>query len=384
MSAWRPPAAQTPRLRSRRESFCSPCKAAKGDLKGTIANNERIKVAVLGASGYTGAEVIRLGANHPHMEITQLTAERAAGKQFEDVFPSLAPAAAGTMVKIGDVNFDDIDAAFCCLPHATTQEVLAGLPEHVKVVDLSADFRLRDVDTYAEWYGGEHKAPELQKEAVYGLTELHRAAVADARLVANPGCYPTSVQLPLVPLLKAGLISSEGIIIDAKSGVSGAGRAAKEGTLFCEITEGMQSYGVSRHRHMPEIEQGLADAAGGDVRVSFTPHLIPMSRGMQSTMYVQMADGATVDGLRDALAEAYKEEYFVRVLAAGQMPQTRHVRGSNFCLVGLYEDRLQGRAIVISVIDNVCKGASGQAIQNLNVMMGCRESTAIDVMPVFP
>jgi N-acetyl-gamma-glutamyl-phosphate reductase len=192
-------------------------------------------------------------------------------------------------------------------------QVLNALPGHVKVVDLSADFRLRDVASYAAWYGGKHLAPQLQLKAVYGLTELHRTAVSGACLVANPGCYPTSVQLPLVPLLKAGAISSKNIIIDAKSGVSGAGRAAKEANLFCEVADGMHAYGVGSHRHMPEIEQGLSDAVGGEaVTVSFTPHLIPMSRGMQSTIYVEMCDGQTVDSLHDILAAAYADEYFVR------------------------------------------------------------------------
>ena len=203
--------------------------------------------------------------------------------------------------------------------------MLNGLPEHVKVVDLSADFRLRSVKTYAEWYGGEHKAPQLQKEAVYGLTELWRHDVANARLVANPGCYPTCAQLPLAPLLAAGAISHEGIIIDAKSGVSGAGRAAKEANLFCEVADGMHAYGVGSHRHMPEIEQGLSDAiGGGDVKVSFTPHLIPMSRGMQCSMYVALADGQSADTLRETLAAKYKDETFVRCA---------HLSGCLVCLV---------------------------------------------------
>lgn len=349
------------------------------------ASADTCNVAVLGASGYTGAEVVRLSALHPNIKITALTGEKQAGKKFSDVFPHLVAASnVGSLVKISDVDFSDIDAVFCCLPHATTQQIIKGLPSHVKIVDLSADFRLRDVNTYAEWYGGEHAAPELQKEAVYGLSELHRAAVSKARLVANPGCYPTTVQIPLVPLLDKKLISKDDIIIDAKSGVSGAGRAAKESNLYVEIAEGINAYGVSSHRHMPEIEQGLSDAAGADVKVSFTPHLMCMTRGMQSTMYVKLEGGATPDDLRAELEARYASEPFVRVLPKGSVPHTRHVRGSNFCLIGVFPDRLPGRAIVICVIDNLVKGASGQAVQNLNLVMGFPETTGLMQLAMFP
>lgn len=349
------------------------------------ASSETCRVAVLGASGYTGAEVVRLSALHPHIKITALTGEKQAGKNFSDVFPHLLTASdVGALVKIADVDFDQIDAVFCCLPHATTQQIIKSLPTHLKIVDLSADFRLRDVNTYAEWYGHEHAAPELQKEAVYGLTELLRDEIKKARLVANPGCYPTSVQIPLVPLLEKGLISKDDIIIDAKSGVSGAGRAAKESNLYVEIAEGINAYGVSSHRHMPEIEQGLTDAAGADVRVSFTPHLMCMSRGMQSTMYVKLENGATPDSLRAELEARYASEPFVRVLPKGAVPHTRHVRGSNFCLVNVFPDRIPGRAIVISVIDNLVKGASGQAMQNLNLVMGFPETTSLMQLAMFP
>ena len=275
---------------------------------------------------------------------------------------------------------------FCCLPHGTTQEIIAGLPEHVKVVDLSADFRLADIETYAQWYGAPHAAPDLQKEAVYGLTELAREEVKGARLVANPGCYPTCIQLPLNPLLSAGLIRPDGIIIDAKSGTSGAGRAAKEMTLYCEVTDGINAYGITAHRHVPEIEQGMVAALGGDadVKVSFTPHLMPMSRGMLATSYVNMAEGVSVGDLRAHLQKQYADEHFVIVCDEGVSPATRHVRGSNYCVVGVFEDRIPGRAIVISVIDNVCKGASGQALQNMNLVMGFEETTGLMMQPLFP
>jgi len=252
------------------------------------------------------------------------------------------------------------------------------------VVDLSADFRLADVETYATWYGHAHRAPELQKEAVYGLTELARDAVARARLVANPGCYPTSAQLPLVPLLEAGKIEGEDIIIDAKSGVTGAGRDAKQQNLFAEVAEGVHAYGIASHRHAPEIEQGLSDAAGRPITVNFTPHLMPMSRGILSSIYVRLADGASADDLRETLAKRYAGEAFVRVLPAGQSPATRHVRGSNHCLIGVFADRVRGRAILVSVIDNLVKGASGQAVQNMNLMAGWAETTGLEQQPMFP
>ncbi|GLC37433.1 hypothetical protein PLESTB_001586500 [Pleodorina starrii] len=363
------------------QAVASPVPAsAPSALKTDVA-----KIAVLGASGYTGAEVVRLCALHPNIKVTVLTGDKQAGKNFSDVFPHLIAATnVPKLVKIDDVNFGDVDAAFCCLPHATTQEIIKKLPSDLKVVDLSADFRLRDPAVYAQWYGHEHAAVELQKEAVYGLTEVYREQVKAARLLANPGCYPTCSQLPLYPLLKSKMILPEDILIDAKSGVSGAGRSAKESNLYCEIAEGINSYAVGSHRHMPEIEQGLSEAAGSPVAVSFTPHLINMSRGMQCTMYVKLTPGVTADDLRTHLASTYEGEPFVRVLAPGVVPHTRHVRGSNYCLMNVFPDRLPGRAIVISVIDNLVKGASGQGLQNLNLMMGWHETTALSQLAMFP
>lgn len=343
-----------------------------------------VRVAILGASGYTGAELVRMLAGHPQFRITALTGDRKAGQPLASVFPHLGKLSLPDLVAIADVDFGKVDAVFCCLPHGTTQEVIAGLPQHVKVVDLSADFRLTSLDAYAQWYGHPHQAPELQKQAVYGLTELKREAVRTARLVANPGCYPTSVQLPLVPLIKAGLIETSDIIIDAKSGTSGAGRAAKEANLYCEVTEGIHAYGVASHRHAPEIEQELGEAAGRDVLVAFTPHLMPMSRGMLSTIYVRTAKGAKAADLRAELNRVYKDEPFIGVLPEGAVPATRHVRGSNFCFMNVFDDRLPGRVIITSVIDNLVKGASGQALQNMNLMLGLPETTNLDQQPLFP
>ncbi|KAK6946165.1 Semialdehyde dehydrogenase, NAD-binding [Dillenia turbinata] len=360
-----------------------------------------VRIGVLGASGYTGSEIVRLLANHPYFGITLMTADRKAGQSIASVFPHLVTQNLPNMVAVKDADFSNVDAVFCCLPHGTTQEIIKGLPRHLKIVDLSADFRLRDISEYEEWYGQPHRAPELQvaplfsvrdtaqasvfirifiqKEAVYGLTEILREEIQKARLVANPGCYPTSIQIPIVPLIKvvsaapANLIKFTNIIIDAKSGVSGAGRGAKEANLYPEIAEGIHSYGITRHRHVPEIEQGLKDAANAEITVSFTPHLMPMSRGMQSTIYVEMASGVTIEDLYQQLRNSYADEEFVYVLEKGIAPHTRNVRGSNYCFMNVFQDRIPGRAIIISVIDNLVKGASGQALQNLNLMMGFPE-----------
>lgn len=345
---------------------------------------EPIKVGVLGASGYTGSEIVRLLATHPFFKITLMTADRKAGQSLASVFPHLVSQGLPNLVAVKEADFSQVDAVFCCLPHGTTQEIISALPATLKVVDLSADFRLHDVKEYEEWYNRPHGAVELQKQAVYGLTELNREAVTDARLVANPGCYPTSVQLPLAPLLQAKLISSETIIIDAKSGVSGAGRSAKESNLYTEIAEGLNSYGVTKHRHVPEIEQGLSAAFGSKVTVSFTPHLMPLSRGMQSTIYIQMADGVTIEDVHQHLSKCFQDEEFVAVLPKGVVPHTRHVRGSNYCHINVFEDRISGRAIIISVIDNLVKGASGQALQNMNLMMSCPENSGLLQQPMFP
>ncbi len=343
-----------------------------------------ISVAVLGASGYTGAELIRILVNHPDVRIAALTADRKAGQPVANVFPQFAGLKLPDLVAIDKLNWDGIDAVFCALPHGTTQEVIAALPERLKVVDLSADFRLRDIDEYAKWYGHAHRAPALQKTAAYGLTELNRVAVKKARLVANPGCYPTSASLPLVPLLAEKLIDPDAIVIDAKSGVTGAGRSLKENLLFSEVAEGMHPYGVGHHRHMPEIDQSLSEAAGRKVEATFTPHLIPINRGMESTIYVQLTGKHAPEDLRAALAHRYTDEPFVQVLPQGATPETRFVRGSNNCQIAVHPDRKAGRAIVTSVIDNLTKGASGQAVQNFNLMYGLPETRALILPALFP
>ena len=346
--------------------------------------SKTINVAILGASGYTGAELIRLLLPHPHVKLTALTGDSQAGKEIGDIYPHLRFKGLPKLVTVDEVDYKTIDLVFCCLPHGATQAVIAKLPEHLKIIDLSADFRLHDIDTYAQWYGHAHQAVDLQKEAVYGLTEIARAQVKNARLVANPGCYPTASSLPLIPLLKAGLIEADNIIIDAKSGITGAGRSAKQANLFAEINDGISAYGIAAHRHAPEIEQTLSSAAGKGLTVTFTPHLMPMNRGILSTIYVKLAAGKTAADLRKTLVSAYDKEAFVHVLPEGVAPTTHQVRGTNDCVMNVFADRIPGRAILISAIDNLVKGASGQAVQNMNVMYGWPEATGLQLTAVFP
>ena len=344
----------------------------------------KTRIAILGASGYTGAELVRLLLTHPHVEIKALTGDRQAGKDYAQVYPQFVMQDLPKLTKIDEVNWDQIDFVFCALPHGTTQKVIASLPTRIKIVDLSADFRLADTDLYAQVYGLEHQAPELQKGAVYGLTEIKREAIRAARLVANPGCYPTSAQLPLIPLLSQDLIEADPIIIDSKSGATGAGRSAKEGLLFTEVADGFHAYGIGNHRHGPEIDQGLSEACGKPVQVTFTPHLVPMARGILSTMYVRMSAGKTLADLRTCLEAQYKSEPFVHVLPDGQAPQTRHVRGSNHALISLHQDRAADRAILVCAEDNLVKGASGQAIHNMNLMLGFDETAGLNLTAQFP
>ena len=349
----------------------------------------KAKIGVLGASGYTGSELVRMLLRHPRAEIALLTAERSAGKAMREVFPHFSPYELPTLVALDGLDWKALalDVVFCALPHATTQNVLKGLltaAPNTKVVDLSADFRLADTAAYAKWYGHEHHAPELQKEAVYGLAEIHRRDIRHARLVANPGCYTSCAELPLIPLIKAKAIDLDEIVIDAKSGMTGAGRAAKEAMLFSEVSEGFNAYGVGKHRHMAELDQEFSLAAGRDVMVTFTPHLVPMNRGILSTIYVRGKRGRTPQELHEILLKFYAKEPFVHVLPFGETPHTRHVRGSNMTMIGVVADRVPGRAIVISALDNLVKGASGQAIQNMNLVMGYPETMGIDQVALFP
>lgn len=338
-------------------------------------------IAILGASGYTGAELVRLIATHPSFRIVALSADRKAGLPMADVFPFLRHLDLPVLQKIDEIDFAGVDLAFCALPHATTQEVVARLPRDLKIVDLSADFRLRDPAAYARWYGQPHTQPALQAEAVYGLTEFYRDDIRAARLVAGTGCNAAAGQFALRPLIATGVIDLDRIVIDLKAGVSGAGRSLKENLLHAELSGGTHAYSAGgRHRHLGEFDQEFSRVAGRPVQVQFTPHLLPMNRGILATAYLD-GDPALVHATLEA---AYKDEPFLRVLPFGSLPSTRDIAGSNFCHLGVVGDRMPGRAVVVACLDNLTKGSSGQAIQNANLMLGVDEAAGLMLTPVFP
>ncbi|AVO39030.1 N-acetyl-gamma-glutamyl-phosphate reductase [Pukyongiella litopenaei] len=339
------------------------------------------KIAILGASGYTGAELVRLIATHPNMEIAALAAERKAGMQMRDVFPHLAHLDLPGLVRISEIDFSAVDLCFCALPHKTSQEVIRALPRDLKIVDLSADFRLRDPDDYEKWYGNPHAAVGIQGEAVYGLTEFYRDEIAAARLVAGTGCNAATGQFALRPLIAAGVIGLDDIVIDMKCAVSGAGRSLKENLLHAELSEGYNAYAVGgTHRHLGEFDQEFSAIAGRPVKVQFTPHLLPANRGILATVYLS----GEARAVHETLAAAYADEPFLQVLPFGQTPSTHHVRGSNFCHIGVTGDRIAGRAIVVAALDNLTKGSSGQALQNANLMLGEEETAGLMLAPLFP
>ncbi|PPR12427.1 MAG: N-acetyl-gamma-glutamyl-phosphate reductase [Alphaproteobacteria bacterium MarineAlpha12_Bin1] len=346
--------------------------------------NKQINAVILGASGYTGVELVRLLLRHDFVAIRALTANSHAGELYDRVFPHLGFNSLPGLIKNEEIDWDGIDVAFCALPHGATQNVIKEIPEKIKVIDLSADFRLDSPELYSEWYGHVHFAPELQKEAVYGLTEFYRNEIIEGRLVACPGCYPTAALIQLLPLVQENQIDADDIIIDAKSGVTGAGRSLKETSLFSEVAEGIHPYGVAHHRHAPEIEQEITKSLGRQVIVNFTPHLMPMNRGELVTTYVRCNKGISVDDIRQNFIDRYKREHFIRTLDEGVLASTRHVRGSNFVVTSVIADRIKDRVILITAIDNLVKGSSGQAIQNMNLMFGFDEIMGLEQEPLFP
>ncbi len=342
-----------------------------------------MRVAIAGATGYTGLELLRLLSHHPHITISALTSETYAGLDFSQVYPGYLKRDLPRLEPlIPEKIAAKADIVFTALPHREAMRVVPALLKHgCRVIDLSADFRFKNRTTYERWYQ-EHSAPALLARAAYGLPELYRSAIKKARLVANPGCYPTSIILPLTPLMRRNMITLSSIIADSKSGVSGAGRSAKTASLFCEVSENFKAYGVFEHRHQPEIEEQLSAVSGSAVTISFAPHLLPMSRGMLSTIYARLKTNARPQDIQEVLEQFYKKEPFVRVLPHGALPHTAGVRGTNCCDIGF---RLQNKQLaLVSCIDNLVKGASGQAVQNMNIMLGCPETTALDILPLYP
>jgi N-acetyl-gamma-glutamyl-phosphate reductase len=346
---------------------------------------DRLRVAVVGASGYTGAELLRLLFAHPRVDVTSVSAQSSAGQSIAAVLPALVGVCDLT-IDVVDVKAiaDRADVAFLCLPHGASQALAADfLARGVRVIDLSADFRFRDPKAFERWYGAPHKAPELCASAVYGLPERNRASIASAKLVAVPGCYPTAVQLGFLPIVGEGLVVPS-LIADCKSGVSGAGRTAKRETLFCEVADGLRAYSVVGHRHTGEMLDQLSRAAKRDVRLTFVPHLVPMSRGILATLYAPLAGAATDEAVRAAFETAYGDEPFVHLLPAGGEPDTLHVRGTNRAHIAVSADPHGGRVIVRVAIDNLGKGAAGQAVQCLNVMSGFEETMGLGGVAIFP
>ncbi|MEK6600681.1 MAG: N-acetyl-gamma-glutamyl-phosphate reductase [Candidatus Binatota bacterium] len=343
-----------------------------------------MRVAVLGATGYAGVELLRILIRHPHVRLTVITSQQYAGKRVSEIYPSLA---GQCDLVLEEIRIDKIasqaEIAFAALPHETSMEVVAGLVQQGKrVIDLSADFRLHDPETYGHWYRA-HKAPHLLRDAVYGLTEIHRREIGKARLIANPGCYPTGAVLGLAPLFAEKIVQGT-VLIDAKSGVTGAGRSSAVELSFSEVNENFKAYNVGVHRHTPEIEQELSQIAKKPVTVCFAPHLVPMSRGILSTIYVELKKTLDDEKLFQLYKGFYRADPFIRILPAGSFPQTKEVRGSNDCAIGFRYDSRVKRLVVITAIDNLVKGAAGQAVQNMNLMYGWPEAEGLTGTALIP
>ncbi|HCK69104.1 MAG TPA: N-acetyl-gamma-glutamyl-phosphate reductase [Nitrospina sp.] len=344
-----------------------------------------VKIGIAGASGYTGLELIRLLVGHPGVELTVLTSETFQGQNIAEVFPSLNGIVDLELRPLDNNIAKDCQVLFLALPHTMAMSKLPDyLQSDCKIIDLSADYRLKDPKAYTDWYSVTHTNPELLEKAVYGLPELHRQAIQSAQLVANPGCYPTSVVLALAPLLKTDWVDLGSIISDSKSGVSGAGRKPSLTSHFAEVNEGISPYGLADHRHTPEMEQELSALAGKSVRLTFSPHLVPMTRGMLSTVYINLNQAITDEKLVEHYRSFYKGENFIRVLNPGKFASSHHVLSSNFCDIGLKVDSRNQRLIITSALDNLIKGASGQAVQNMNIMLGLDEKTGLMAPAIFP
>ncbi len=345
-----------------------------------------LRTGIIGASGYTGVELARILAGHPQVRLTVATSRKYAGQYLGDIFPNLRGRADLVLEDPTlEVLTEKADFFFTAVPHKAAMALVPGLlAAGKKVVDLSADYRIHDPATYGAWYQ-EHTSPELLVEAVYGLPELYRQAIASARLTANPGCYPTSVILALAPLLREHLIDPKTLIIDSKSGATGAGRTPAQATLFCEVADGFRAYKTGgSHRHIPEMEQELSLLANTPVTITFTPHLLPVCRGILSTSYATLLEDHSLEDILALYRTTYGDEPFIRLLPAGTLPATQYVRGSNCCDIGISLDRRTGRILVLSAIDNIVKGAAGQAVQNMNLMCGFPEDTALMATPLFP
>lgn len=341
-----------------------------------------IKVGIVGGTGYTGVELLRLLAQHPDVVISAITSRKESGMAVSEMFPNLRGRVGVCFSDPQTAPLKNCDVVFFATPNGIAmQQVRELLDAGVRVIDLAADFRIKDVAVWEKWYGMQHACPELIAEAVYGLPEINRDKIKGARLIANPGCYPTAVQLGFLPLIEAGLVKTDNLIADCKSGVSGAGRKAEVSTLFAESADNFKAYGVSGHRHLPEIAQGLSEARGAPVELTFVPHLTPIIRGIHATLYARLESEADLQALYE---KRYQDEYFVDVLPAGTHPETRSVRSSNICRIAIHRPQEGNTVVVLSVIDNLVKGAAGQAVQNMNILFDLPESTGLQQIPLSP
>ena len=344
---------------------------------------QTVKVGVVGGTGYTGVELLRLLAQHPHWELAAITSRQEAGQDVAELFPNLRGKVRHRFSDPADAKLEACDLVFFATPNGVAMEQARSLVDAgVRIVDIAADFRIRDIAVWERWYGKKHACPELVGEAVYGLPEVNRERIREARIVGNPGCYPTSVQLGFLPLLEAGVVDIGHLIADAKSGVSGAGRRAEVHTLLAEASDNFKAYGVNGHRHQPEIAQGLGQAAGREVSLLFVPHLVPMIRGIHATLYARLTAGKT--DVQALYEKRYAGEAFVDVMPAGSHPDTRSVRGANMCRIAVHRPGGGDTVVVLSVIDNLVKGASGQAVQNMNIMFGLPETAGLEQLALLP
>lgn len=347
-----------------------------------------IKVGIVGGTGYTGVELLRLLVKHPEVEVSVITSRAEAGIKVAELYPNLRGHLDLAFSEPDIERLGRCDLVFFATPHGVAQNLMPSLLERgTRVVDLSADFRLRDTELWGQWYGQAHGCPELVAEAVYGLPEVNREAIRSARLVACPGCYPTASQLGLLPLLEQGLVQPDNLVVSAASGATGAGRQAKVGTLLTEISDSFKAYGADGHRHLPEIEQGLRDIqpeGATAARVTFVPHLLPMIRGIHATLYARALDPEQLPDLQSLYEQRFAREPFVDVLPVGEHPQTRSVKGSNICRISVFRPQQRDTLVVLSVIDNLTKGASGQAVQNMNIMFGFEETAGLDLVALLP
>lgn len=348
----------------------------------------KIKTAIIGASGYTGVELIRILSNHPNVEICELIANSNADQEIKNIYQHLSIYKLPKLKNIDQINFKDIDLIFSCLPHNTSQIIFKKILDnpnnnHLKIIDLSADFRLSNPSDYNYWYNHDHQAEDLQNQAVYGLSEINKNKIKSAKIIACPGCYPTSILLPLIPLIKDKLIDVNDIIVDSKSGSSGAGRALKNQNLFCEVNNSVKAYNIGKHRHLGEIQQELTIANDHNkVILEFTPHLIPVNRGIISTIYVKNSNNFSIEQIKNLLTNFYKNDYFVNIV--DHEISISNIIGTNHCLINVNQGNNSQRIIITSVIDNLCKGASGQAVQNMNIIFNLDEKTGLDFTPLFP